>query len=112
MRAVPNHRRARMTFKASKPILTESEAACLDALNQGRQTKTEIALQAKLDLHRTVLALHKIAGLGLAKQDETNRWHATARARNCRFKAVPDRTRRNSGLPGPGERRLLDLLER
>jgi Mn-dependent DtxR family transcriptional regulator len=100
-----------MTFKAPKPILTKSQAACFAALTQGR-TKTEIALQAKLDLYRTSLALEKIASLGLAERDETNHWNATARARNFRFKTVPDRARRNSGSPGQSGRRLLALLDR
>ncbi len=33
------------------------------------------------------------------------------RGKTCRFETVPDR-RRNSGLPGPGGRRLLELLDR
>jgi hypothetical protein len=35
---------------------------------------------------------------------------AHERAWDCRFETVPDRLRRNSGLPGP--RRLLELLDR
>ena len=50
--------------------------------------------------------------LGLARQDRTKAWHTTVRAKTCRFETVPDRPRRNSGVPGPGARRLLEVLDR
>ncbi|MFZ0669811.1 MAG: hypothetical protein WAM50_05750, partial [Pseudolabrys sp.] len=40
------------------------------------------------------------------------KWHTTTSGKVCRFKIVPDRLRRNSGLPGPGALRLLQLLDR
>jgi DNA-binding MarR family transcriptional regulator len=48
----------------------------------------------------------------MAKQDEAKRWHTTTRGKIGRFKIVPDRLRRNSGIPGSGGRRLLELLDR
>jgi len=50
--------------------------------------------------------------LGLAKQDRAKAWHTTARGKACRFETIPDRSRRNGGVPGPGARRLLEVLDR
>ena len=104
-------RRARMNPEA-RSVLTESQAACLVALRHRKESKTEIAIQAELDLKKAATALEKLEELGLARRGEMNRWHPTGRGRNCRFKIVPDRIRRSSTLPGPGARRLLELLDR
>jgi DNA-binding IclR family transcriptional regulator len=101
-----------MTLKTRKLVLTESQAACLIALRDGNDFKTKIAIQASLDLVKTAAALGALARLGLAKQGLTKRWHTSERGKACRFEIVPDRLRRNSGLPGPGARRLLKLLDR
>ena len=101
-----------MPFKGRSLVLTKSQAACLIALRNGKVSKPEIAIQAKLDLIRTATALGTLARLGLAKQDQAKRWHTTARGKTCRFKTVLDRLRRNSRIPGPGGRRLLKLLDR
>jgi Mn-dependent DtxR family transcriptional regulator len=101
-----------MIPKAGNLVLTKSEAACLMALRDGKHFKSKIAIQAGLDLVKTAVALGVLARLGLAKQSQTKRWHTSARGRTCRFEAVPDRPRRNSGLPGPGAQRLLKLLDR
>ena len=93
-------------------ILTESQEACLVALRFRKESKTDIAIRAKLDLKKAEKALEALKELGLAKRDEMNRWHFTRRGRDCRFKTIPDRIRRSSGLPGPGARRLLDALNR
>ena len=98
--------------KAGNFVLTKSQAACLMALRDGKHFKSKIAIQAGLDLVKTAVALGVLARLGLAKRSQTNRWHTSARGRTCRFEAVPDRPRRNSGLPGPGAHRLLKLLDR
>ena len=66
----------------------------------------------KLDLLKTNAALHALMGLGLAKQDRTTAWHVTARGKACVFETVPDRQRRNSSVPSPGARRLLEVLKR
>ena len=101
-----------MSLKARNIVLTKSQAACLIALRNGKGSKSEISLQAKLDLQKTATSLGILARLQLAKQGKTKRWHTTSRGETCRFQTVPDRLRKNSGTPGPGGRRLLELLDR
>jgi len=101
-----------MTPKAQKFVLTKSQAACLTALRLRKESKTAIAIQAKLDLIKTATELGALARLGLAKQAQAKRWHTTARGKACRFETVLDRPRRNSGFSGPGAQRLLELLDR
>jgi DNA-binding IclR family transcriptional regulator len=101
-----------MTSKARNIVLTKSQAACLIALRRRKDSKTEIAIQAKLDLIKTATALRALARIGLARQSQSKKWHTTTSGKVCRFKIVPDRLRRNSGLPGPGALRLLQLLDR
>src|SRR6266567_1710175 len=101
-----------MPRKAQSVVVTKPQAACLIALRNSKVSKPEIAIHAKLDLIKTATALRTLARFGLAKQDRAKRWATTTRGKICRFKAVPDRPRRNSGLPGSGGRRLLELLDR
>jgi len=101
-----------MTPKAQNLVLTKSQAVCLIALRHRKDSKTAIAIQAKLDLIKTATELGALTRLGLAKQGQAKRWHTTARGKACRFKTVLDRPRRNSGFPGPGGQRLLELLDR
>lgn len=101
-----------MPLKARSLALTKSEAACLIALRNGKVSKPEIAIQAKLDLIKTARALGTLARLRLAKQDQAKKWHTTTRGKTFRFKIIPDRLRRNRRIPGPGGRRLLKLLDR
>ena len=101
-----------MPLKALSLALTKSQAACLIALRNGKVSKPEIAIQVKLDLSKTATALGTLARLELAKQDQAKRWDTTPRGKICRFKTVPDRLRRNSGIPGSGGQRLLRLLVR
>ena len=101
-----------MTPKAQNLVLTKSQAVCLIALRHRKDSKTAIAIQAKLDLIKTATELGALARLGLAKQAQAKRWHTTARGKACRFETVLDRPRRNSGSPGPGAQRLLELLDR
>jgi predicted transcriptional regulator len=75
-------------------------------------SKTEIALQAKLNLRKTADALGKLEELGLARRGATNRWHPTQRAKRCRVRVVADRMRRDGDPLGPGGRRLLEALDR
>jgi DNA-binding IclR family transcriptional regulator len=97
--------------KARNLLLTQSQAACLIALRIHKVSQPKIAVQAKLALAKTAAALRTLARLGLAQQDQTKSWHATARGKTCRFETVPERPRRNNGLPGPRGRRLLELLD-
>ena len=101
-----------MPSKARDLVLTQSQAACLAALKQHKEGKTEIAIQARLDLDKTATGLDKLECLGLAKRDELNRWKTTQRGRTCRFKTAPDRTRRTSARIGRGAWRLLEQLDR
>jgi hypothetical protein len=101
-----------MASKARNLLLTQSQAACLSALRHRKESQPKIAIEAKLALAKTATVLRTLARLGLAKHDQAKRWHATVRGKTCRFKTIPDRRRRDSGLPGPGGRRLLELLDR
>jgi len=101
-----------MPANVHDPVLTSSQAACLIALRDHQGTKTDIALQARLDLRKTAIALERLEVLGLARRGEGHAWRATARGRIYHFKTVPDRPRRNSGMPGRAGRRLLALLDR
>ena len=108
-----NRLEVRMTPKAGNLVLTKSQAACRMALRGGKNFKTKIAIQAGLDLVKTAAALDALAGLGLAIQGQTKRWHTSARGKTCRFETIPDRLRRNSGLPSARSpssfsQRLLD----
>ena len=100
-----------MNPKVRNLILTESQEACLEALRSRKEFKTDIAIRAKLDLKKVEKALEALKELGLAKRDEMNSWHFTRRGRDCRFKTIPDRILRSRALPGPGARRLLDILD-
>jgi DNA-binding IclR family transcriptional regulator len=98
--------------KAKELCLTQPQAACLTALRHGMDSKSRIAIDAKLGLARTAVALRTLAELGLAERDQAKGWHATSHGETCCFDIVPERSRRNGALPGPGCRRLLEVLDR
>ena len=111
--AFPNQvRRASVNLKVRNLILTESQKACLEALRSHKESKTDIAIQAKLDLKKAEKAFEALKGLGLAKRSEMNRWNLTRRGRECRCTIIPDQLRRGRALAGPGALRLLDILDR
>ena len=62
---LPNQSEADMPLKARGLVLTKSQAACLIALRNGKVSKSEIAIQAKLDLIKTAAALGTLRDLGL-----------------------------------------------
>lgn len=103
---------ASMLARTPNLSLTSAQAACLRALCHGRNLKTGIAVEAKLDLIKTESALKTLASLGLAKKDRSKKWRATSRGMTCRYVIAAERLRRKSGLPGPGGQRLLALLDR
>ena len=98
--------------RARNLFLTEPQGACLIALRHGRDAQSKIAVEAKLGLTKTTAALRALAKLGLAERNQAKGWHTTPRGKTCRFDTVPDRSRRRGLLPGPGGRRLLELLDR
>ena len=98
--------------RARNLLLTQAQAACLIALCSGRNSQSKIAIEAKLGLTKATAALRKLAELGLAERHQTKEWHPTRRGKTCRFDTVPGRARRNGLAPGPGGRRLLELLDR
>jgi hypothetical protein len=95
-----------------KLVLTQSQAACLIALRVHKESQPQIAIEAKLALAKTAAVLRSLARLGLAHQGQTKSWHSTASGMTCCFETTLERQRGNNGLPGPGGRRLLDLLDR
>ena len=99
-------------IEAQNLLLTRSQAACLIALRHGKESQPKIAIEAKLALGKTAAVLRILAKLKLAKYDQAKGWHATSSGKACHFDTVPDRARRNDGLPGPRGRRLLNLLDR
>ena len=100
-----------MALKDRNLVLTKLQAACLIALQDRIDSPLKIAVHAKLDMKKTAAALGELARLELAKQDQPKKRHATARGKICLFETVPDRSRRDSGVPGPGGQRLLELLD-
>jgi DNA-binding IclR family transcriptional regulator len=101
-----------MTSRAqSTLVLTKPQADCLVALRNRKSLLSRIAIEAKLDLYATGTALFKLAELGLAEQNASKAWLATARGETCVFEPLPYRPRKTT-MPGPTARRLLDLLNR
>src|SRR5271165_850930 len=126
------------TMKNAAPnawVLTKSQAACLMILRNPGFSQRRIVGAAKLDLKKTEAALRKLAELGLATRSDSKLWTATAIGEICGFETVADpRVKRGrspapdaqfqldladqpqhdprSPQPGPGGRRLLDLLDR
>lgn len=101
-----------MNRRSRNLTLTEAQSACLAALGLNKNSKTQIAIEAKLDLKKATAALEKLRELGLAERGEMNRWVLTRRGKHCLFETIPDKVRRGSSLPGPSARRLLAVLDR
>src|SRR6516162_5685759 len=87
-----------MPPKVRNLTLTHSQAACLIALRRCKDSKTKIAIEAKLDLIKTATALGALGRLGLAKRNQVNKSHATARGKTCRYYTVPDRLLRSGAV--------------
>ena len=101
-----------MTSEQQRLVLTRGQAACLEALRRRPLSKSEIAIEVKLSLNTTAKELDRLADLGLAKRSQGHRWNITARGKTCRFERVPTRLRRDSTVPGPAGKRLLDILDK
>ena len=93
-------------------LLSNSQAACLNALRLHIETQPKIAVEAKLTLRKTAGVLRSLARLGLALQDQNKKWHITARGTVCQFRVISEGARSKSTSPGPSAQRLLDLLVR
>jgi predicted transcriptional regulator len=93
------------------PVLTKSQAACLEALRDGEKSKTYVAAHAKLGLEKANAALLVLAELGLARRSEMKTWRITPRGQKCRFKTTAEKSRIWAEL-GPGMQRVLDALDR
>ena len=92
-------------------VLTESLAACLMALRRGKDTKPNVAIEARLDLPKAARRLEALRQFGLAEQDQAKRWRVTKLGKTCFFDTVPDQRERHDPA-GPLGRRLLGLLNR
>jgi DNA-binding IclR family transcriptional regulator len=101
-----------VTSEQQRLVLTRGQAACLEALRRRPLSKSEIAIEVKLSLNTTAKELDRLADLGLAKRSQGHRWNITARGKTCRFERVPTRRRRDSTVPGPAGKRLLDILDK
>jgi DNA-binding IclR family transcriptional regulator len=101
-----------MAPKVHRPVLTRSQAACLSALRDGKDSNTSIAIRTRLDLRKTTSSLRKLEELGLARRGEMKTWLVTVRGKKCHFRTVRETTRQGNKSLGPGLRRLLDALDR
>src|SRR5262245_51744793 len=110
-RLIPR-RQLEMPLELGRLALTRSEVACFEAIRRGIYSKSQIAIAARLDLTKTLRTLDALAKLQLIKRTAGQRWQSTLRGRNCEFRAISDKKRRNSNMLGQGARRLLDTLGR
>ena len=107
-----------MQSASEKIQLTASQAACLHVLRDGVDSKTKIAIKAKLNLKAATATLKKLERLRLVKQSVRYRWQTTRRGQSCCVEVMPDRRRRLGGAAtgklaaGSGAERLLDVLDR
>ncbi len=103
---------------SEKIQLTASQAACLDAVREGLDSKTKIAVETKQDLRTVTAALEGLDQARLVRRADGFRWRPTKRGRTCAVRAVPDRERRLGGkrfgelVAGSTAERLLDALDR
>ena len=95
--------------------LSAPEAACLEAVRSGADTKTRVALGARLDLKQTDVTLRGLATAGLIKKRD-RKWFLTLRGGAAAVSVVPDtggrrgRNRYGKVRPGTSSDRLLALL--
>ncbi len=98
--------------------LTASESACLDAVKDGLDQKTKIAIEAAQDLKTVAKILKRLGSARLIEQDGRGRWRPTEDGRCCAVTVVPVPERRGQGgahgrlVPGSTAERLLNMLAR
>ena len=98
--------------------LTVSEAACFDAVIDGLDGITKIAIETKQDLKTVAKALKNLSHDRLIKRTASRYWHPTKHSRHCVVRVMPDRERRRGGnafgrlIAGSTAERLLNTLDR
>lgn len=98
--------------------LSDSEAACLNAVREGHGTKTKIAVRAVRDFRAVTKALESLRRARLIRKGRDARWHVTPQGRQCSVRRYPDpkpkRGRKADGkvVPGSSADRLLKALDR
>lgn len=96
--------------------LSASEAACLEAVRSGADTRTRIALRARLDLKQTEAVLGRLSSAALVEKRE-RRWCLSPWGETAPILVTPDPGHRQGGKhhgevrPGTSAHRLLALLE-
>ncbi len=107
-----------MPPSAVRVQLTVTEAACLNAVKNGLDGKTKIAVETKRDLKTVASALERLGRARLIGRTGSRRWHPTKHGRHCAVRVVPDPERRLGGkvfgrlIAGSAAERLLDALDR
>ena len=81
------------------------------ALRRGKDTKPNVAIEARVDLPKAASRLEALRRYGLAEQDSTKHWRVTRLGKTCCFETVPDERQRHEPT-GPLGRRILGLLNR
>ncbi len=99
-------------------MLTASQASCFDAVREGLDSKTKIAVRAKRDLRTVSAALEALRRARLVRSVGHYRWRVTRRGQSCAVAVVPDPKRRKGGraygklVAGSTAERLLEVLDR
>ena len=98
--------------------LTETEAACLEAIKDGQDRKTRIAVKTKRDLRTVTVALEILSRAHLIWRADSRSWRPTQHGLHCAVRVVPDPPRRRGGkmfgrhAPGSTAERLHEALDR
>jgi len=107
-----------MPKRSASIELTASQAACLDALRAGFDTKTRIAIQTGQDLRAVSAALKHLEASGLIRRVSRTGWQETRKGAASDVTVVPDSPRRRGGkgygrVPkGSTAARLLAMVKR
>ena len=103
---------------AEKVLLTVSEAACLNAVKDGLNGITKIAVETKRDLKTVAKALENLSRARLIIRTDSQHWRPTDQGRQSAVRVVPDPERRRGGnafgrlVAGSTADRLLNTLDR
>ena len=86
-----------MQSASEKVQLTTSQAACLDAVREGLESTTRIAIGTKQDLDTVAAALEGLDRARLVRRAGRFQWRPTKRGRSCAVRAVPEPEKRPGG---------------